>query len=557
MSAEDDSGGDASGDGSGDGWLWLATGRGLYAYKPGRPLVTVVPDEDVRSVVASSVSASAPGEASGSSGSSRDGAGVDRGSPVSQQPRTPQAWCATAGGGVLKISLDEEFGAITARLDAEQGLPSQSAFAVLPLWDESATGREVSLFIGTTRGLVRYEPGSVAPILAPTRVTTSRPRQTEELREGLRLEYPQNSLVLDVAATGSRTFPEQFQYAFLLSDQEGQIIKRKLSNDSQFQVENLRAGRYRLVVRAYTIDLVSSAPLAFEFQVASAPFPWTTTALSVLLALSLVALLWGYVQHRKIVRTGGELMDANRQLAAARLQLANEAESERRRIARDLHDQTLADLRRLILLTDEVQLSGTAAGTPAAAVSGLGGASGQLTTLDPVVLRTEIESISHEIRRICEDLSPSVLENVGFVAALEWALTERVAHLPADCKFSYEFVCDDELEGRLRLSRAVQMQIYRIVQEAVSNVCRHAGATSVRLAVEVTGDEDLLLTLEDDGRGLPPENRKARLGRGLTNIRARASLIEAEVEWRKRPEGGTIFVLKKSAAGRADQTAAV
>ncbi len=513
--------------GEGGEWLWLATGQGLYAYQAGRSLVTVVPNADVRSVVAVEAAQANQPDASN--------ALRDAGQQSSQTP-SRQAWCATAGGGVLKVSLDEQFGAITSRLDAEQGLPTQSAFAVLPLKNAGAAGRE-TLLVGTTRGLVRYAPGSVVPTFAPTRITTSRPRQIEELREGLRLEYPQNSLVLDVAATGSRTFPEQFQYAFLLYDQTGRIIKRKLSHDSQFQIVNLRAGRYRLVARAYTIDLVSSQPLAFEFEVARAPFPWTTTALSVLLALALVALLWGYIQHKKIMLTGVELMNANRQLAAARLQLANEAESERRRIARDLHDQTLADLRRLILLADEMQEDGVS-------VSGI--AVGRLSKVDPVVLRAEIESISHEIRRICEDLSPSVLENVGFVAALEWALTERVAHLPSDGKFTYEFICDDEIEQRLRLSPGVQMQIYRIVQEAVSNICRHASATHVRLAVEASEENNLVLTLEDDGRGLPPENRKAKLGRGLTNIRARASLIEAEVEWRRREEGGTVFVLQKA-----------
>ncbi len=112
--------------------------------------------------------------------------------------------------------------------------------------------------------------------------------------------------------------------------------------------------------------------------------------------------------------------------ASARLQLASEAEAERRRIARDLHDQTLADLRRLLLLTDEMQRNDAPAQVT-------GGGMIQTTTasaVDPSELRAEIESISQEVRRICEDLSPSVLENVGFAAALEWALSGAVAHTP-------------------------------------------------------------------------------------------------------------------------------
>ncbi len=84
------------------------------------------------------------------------------------------------------------------------------------------------------------------------------------------------------------------------------------------------------------------------------------------------------------------------------------------------------------------------------------------------------------------------------------------------------------------------------MQEAVSNVCRHAGATHVQLDVSAAGQNELMLTLEDNGHGFDPDNKKARLGRGLANIRARASIIDAEVEWSKRPTGGVRFTLRKA-----------
>ena len=89
------------------------------------------------------------------------------------------------------------------------------------------------------------------------------------------------------------------------------------------------------------------------------------------------------------------------------------------------------------------------------------------------------------------------------------------------------------------------MQIYRIVQEVVSNITRHAGATRVRLAVSTSQTGAFLLTLEDNGRDFEPRDRKKKQGRGLANIRARASLIEAEVNWKKREGGGTQFTLCK------------
>jgi signal transduction histidine kinase len=93
------------------------------------------------------------------------------------------------------------------------------------------------------------------------------------------------------------------------------------------------------------------------------------------------------------------------------------------------------------------------------------------------------------------------------------------------------------------------MQIYRILQEAVSNICRHAAATRVSLSLDLSAGGAFVLKLEDDGRDFNPEDKKLRHGRGLTNIRARASLIEAEVAWSKRPKGGgTLFTLRKANA---------
>jgi signal transduction histidine kinase len=242
--------------------------------------------------------------------------------------------------------------------------------------------------------------------------------------------------------------------------------------------------------------------------------------LSLLLALALVAIWWGFRQNKRLVGT-------NQQLVETRTQLASETESERRRIARDLHDQTLSDLRRLMLLTDQLPSSETNNGH-----------------VNPSKIREEIESVSTEIRRICEDLSPSALANVGLGAALEWALADAVAHQPPERIFEYEFACDGGIEEKLKLAPADQIQIYRIVQEAVSNICRHSAATWVKLAVAIDISGELLITVEDNGCGFDT-SKLAKMGRGLTNIRSRASLIDAEVAWATPSEGGTLFLLRK------------
>jgi signal transduction histidine kinase len=483
-----------------DGTLWFATSHGVFACRPRAACGPAAADVDARSVFAN-----------------RSGNNIE-------------AWFATTDSGMLKIRLDENLGPIVSRFDAEQGLPSQSVFAVLPGRDEQ--GNDL-LLMGTSRGVARYHPGRTIPTLYATRVISKRVHSPTELSTGLRLEYPQNGLLFEVAAISSRTFPEQFQYAFALLDDKNAVIKQKLSRESQFAIEGLAPGKYRVTARAFSKDLVASEPLSFELSIAKAPFPWTSTALAILLALALLALLWAILERRRIARTSAALVEANNELADARLNLANEAERERRRIARDLHDQTLADLRHLALLSDQIPANGEVNGKQ----------------LDPVVLRTEIESISQEVRRICEDLSPSVLQNVGFAAALEFALSHSVQDAPADKRFEYEFVCDESLEEQAQLPPNVQMQIYRMVQEAVSNVWRHAGATQVKLTVAAAGDGDFVLQLKDNGKDFDPGRQKNLEGRGLANMRARASLIGAEISWEKSAEGGTVFILQLGRAG--------
>jgi len=89
------------------------------------------------------------------------------------------------------------------------------------------------------------------------------------------------------------------------------------------------------------------------------------------------------------------------------------------------------------------------------------------------------------------------------------------------------------------------MQIYRIVQEAVNNIWRHAEATEVKMAVTSPANGDFVLQLEDNGRAFDMNHKNAE-GRGLANMRARAGLIDAQISWQPRDAGGTIFILKRA-----------
>jgi ligand-binding sensor domain-containing protein len=332
-------------------------------------------------------------------------------------------WAATTMQGLIHMRRDERFGWLGASIGFEQGLPSEKAFSILH--------SKETLLVATNRGVVDLRSsGFVKPELIPIRILSQRLHDLSEIGSTIALDYPQNSILVEVAGQSSRTFPEEFQYSFLLKNAKGEVVDQRFSNNSQYDPTELKPGDYTIESVAFDRDLNASEPLLIKFSIAKAPFPWTATALGVLLAIATIGLVWAMFEHRRI-------RQRNRELAAARFDLANEAERERSRIARDLHDQTLADLRMLMMKSDK----------------------GELSQPD---LRQEIESVSTEIRRICEDLSPSVLENVGLVPALEFLLSQLHGN--------HEFRSDDDLEERIDFPVNVQLQIYRIAQEVLANI---------------------------------------------------------------------------------------
>ncbi|MBK8464735.1 MAG: hypothetical protein IPL32_02810 [Chloracidobacterium sp.] len=409
--------------------------------------------------------------------------------------RDGQIWSATTTRGLLHARHEDRLGWLVSSIGFEQGMPSEKAFLIRP-------NAADELIIATNRGIVLYKPGTVAPKLIAVSVLSKRLHDAGEIDSIIELDYPQNSLQIEVAGQSSRTFPEEFQYAFFLKNGKGDLVDIRFSNEAQYSPSDLKPGEYRLESVAYNRDLLASEPLVIRFSIAKAPFPWTAAALGILLLIALIAFAWAMIERRHIALR-------NKELAAARFDLANEAERERSRIARDLHDQTLADLRNLLMMSDRLSPPN-------------------------MEFRSEIESVSTEIRRICEDLSPSVLENVGLVAALEFLLSRSVK----DHKFS----TSEDANELIKFPIIEQLHIYRIAQEVITNINRHSDATHVEISVEVFTDGRFLLTIHDNGSPFRPDIVTGN-GRGISNIKSRASLINADIGWDRLSHVGNLFSL--------------
>jgi signal transduction histidine kinase len=194
-------------------------------------------------------------------------------------------------------------------------------------------------------------------------------------------------------------------------------------------------------------------------------------------------------------------------------------ELERQRLARELHDETGQALTSILL--------------------GLKGIE-EATSEDDVrrsvlALRELVVSTLHDVRRLAIELRPKALDDFGLVPALE-----RLAET-----FAEQTNVDVQVEAALadaRLAGEVETALYRIVQEALTNVIKHANAKTVSVVLTRKG-EGVVAVIEDDGRGFDPDaDHDERLG--LLGMRERIALVGGRLTVESAAERGTTVAVE-------------
>jgi len=200
-------------------------------------------------------------------------------------------------------------------------------------------------------------------------------------------------------------------------------------------------------------------------------------------------------------------------------------EEERKRIARELHDETSQALTALMLGLDTIGLLLEDMPENVAA---------RLSATKSIA-----EGMLDNIHRIISDLRPSVLDDLGLLAAIAWYCEQRLKPL----NIKYELVN----EGlRLRLPSAFETALYRIVQEAITNIIRHAEATFVQVNLKCY-EHYLTLEIRDNGKGFEPlllkdaETSKQRLG--LWGMKERVNALSGELAIESAPGSGTTITV--------------
>lgn len=183
-------------------------------------------------------------------------------------------------------------------------------------------------------------------------------------------------------------------------------------------------------------------------------------------------------------------------------------EAERARVAQELHDGVGQSLTALLLEVSRAE--------------------GEESSSVREGLRASLD----EVRRVARQLRPHVLEDLGLRSALAALSNDLFAHLPTH-------VVRGVVPGLPDLDEATELVVFRVAQEALTNVARHAGADTVTLTLTTRGGA-VVLSVLDDGTGIPAGAQ----GTGLRGMAERAALVGGTLQVTRREGGGTSVVLE-------------
>ncbi len=217
-----------------------------------------------------------------------------------------------------------------------------------------------------------------------------------------------------------------------------------------------------------------------------------------------------------VVRDVSERMRAKEALNAYAIEAHAILEREKSRIARELHDDLAQSLTALKMDINWVR------------DRYWGGSAQVAIKLDE--MRTLVDMTVAATRRIAADLRPLLLDDLGMLAAIEWLVQNFTQRSGVPCKL----VASENID----LAEPYATAVFRIVQEALANVAKHASAAQVQVQIERTHN-GLALSIQDDGSGFSEDAPRKPNSLGLMGLRERAQLLKGLVKIASAPGAGT------------------
>jgi signal transduction histidine kinase len=213
-----------------------------------------------------------------------------------------------------------------------------------------------------------------------------------------------------------------------------------------------------------------------------------------------------------------QVAERTHELTALSTHLQGVSEQEKSALSRELHDEL--------------------GGLLVAARMDLSWLQQRLPTSDPNIeqrFKRIHESLSAGVdlkRRVVEELRPTLLDNMGLFTALRWQFKESCRRTGLKCTESIP-----ELE--LKFSPDAAIGVFRVAQESLMNIIKHAGATSADLTVDIR-DDTFVLRISDDGRGMPANLSISKTSHGIASMRHRIAALGGTWEVRASAAGGTV-----------------
>ena len=251
-------------------------------------------------------------------------------------------------------------------------------------------------------------------------------------------------------------------------------------------------------------NLVRADGAVLEVEVALAPLPDHGQTLVQMVVADIT----------RQTRESAELERSRQALRNLSASVVEAREEERRRIARELHDELGQRLTAL-------KMDLTSLGVAAKLSAGHPQLANMLTMLDDTLA---------SVRRLSTDLRPLMLDDLGLTAAIEWLARDASRRMGIDVHL---LSADFEIGLSDRFSTA----LYRMVQEALTNIARHASATEVEIRIQPQGGR-LVLTVCDNGTGFPADAFQREGSYGLIGMRERAQMLGGDLTLENLPGGG-------------------
>ena len=235
------------------------------------------------------------------------------------------------------------------------------------------------------------------------------------------------------------------------------------------------------------------------------------------------------LEERVLDRTK-ELQQSRRRLTTLLNELMRAQEDERKRIARELHDETSQSIAALGMSIE---------------IAAIALKENELTPQKIYELRAKVTQLLEGISRIIQDLRPPVLDDLGLESAIRWLLQRHIAEKGAH----YTLTVSDEFQGHMGsddtlIDSKTVFRLFRIIQEAVINISKHAEASQVSVALDME-DGKVRIEISDDGVGFNVDevllgiDMGVNAGYGILGLKERVALLEGTINIVSAPGEGT------------------